>query len=145
MSRQDGRFTIHNVAPGVYTLEVDDAVSMWPQPEVDVGMRQPGLVQVFSTRKEALPYPFELAPLGKMDYFEKREGFNVRGMLMNPMVLTMVFSLFSIFIMPILAKNMDPEALKEIENAQSMLAGSRKKPESVEDKTSKKGSSPGSS
>jgi hypothetical protein len=120
---------------------VDDSVSMWAHAEVDVGMRQPGSVQVFSARKEALPYPFEIAPAGKMEYFEKREGFNVRGMLMNPMVLTMCFSLFSVFLMPILAKNMDPEALKEIEE----LAGGRKKPESVEDKTSKKAAPPSSS
>jgi len=111
------------VPPGVYTLEVIDSLSVWPQLEVDVGVRQPGRVQALSARKETLVYPLQLEPLGAANYFEKREGFNLRAMLMNPMVLTMGFSFFSIFLMPQLMKNIDPEALKEMQDAQKQLLG----------------------
>lgn len=104
-------------------LEVIDSVSVWPQLEVDVGMRLPGRVQALSSRKELLPYPLLLEPAGKANYFEKREGFNVRGLLMNPMVLTMGFSIFSVFLLPQMMKNMDPEALKEMQEAQRQLLG----------------------
>jgi hypothetical protein len=89
--------------------------------EVDVGMRQPGVVHFISPRKELMAPHVPIEPLGEVDYFEKREGFNPRSLLMNPMVLMMGFSLFSMVILPQMMKNMDPEALKEMQEAQSKL------------------------
>lgn len=123
--------------PGVYTLEVIDPASVWPQLELDVGVRQPGRVQAFSAaRKEPLPYPLLLEPALKADYFEKREGFNPRGMLMNPMVLMMGFSLFSVVLLPQLMKNIDPESLKEMQETQKeLLGGGGRSGGAVEDKS----------
>lgn len=109
--------------PGVYTLEVVDSVNLWPILEVDVGMRKPGAVLVYSPRKELLAYPIALESTGKAQYFELREGFNPRALLMNPMAIMMIFSVFSMVILPQMMKNMDPETLKEMQDTQKQLLG----------------------
>lgn len=101
-------------------LEVVDAHSSWAQLELDVGLREPGAVHAFAlaTYKEPLPYPLVLQPAGRTGYFEKREGFKVSSLLANPMMLTMGFSVISLFVLPKLIQNMDPETLKEIQETQ---------------------------
>lgn len=41
---------------------------------------------------KSLPYPLEISPLGKEEFFEVNKGFEVGGMLKNPMILMMIFS-----------------------------------------------------
>ena len=53
--------------------------------------------------------------MAKLTFFEKREGFNWSGMLMNPMVLMMGFTLLIMVVFPKMMENMDPEQLKEMQ------------------------------
>lgn len=58
---------------------------------VDVSASAPGKARALLTHsRQPLPFPLPLEPLvAKPTFFEKREGFNWSGMLMNPMVLMM--------------------------------------------------------
>ena len=61
------------------------------QVRVDVSASAPGKARaLLSHSRQPLPFPLPLEPLvAKPTFFEKREGFNWSGMLMNPMVIMM--------------------------------------------------------
>ncbi|TPX34649.1 hypothetical protein SmJEL517_g02682 [Synchytrium microbalum] len=68
----------------------------------------------WKTLGPVMPYPLVLEVKAKTDYFEKREGFNILGLLMNPMILMSVVSLLMIFVLPKVMSSIDPETLKEL-------------------------------
>ena len=69
--------------------------------------------------RQPLPFPLPLEPLvAKPTFFEKREGFNWSGMLMNPMVLMMGVTVLIMVVFPKMMSNMDPEQLKEMQQMQ---------------------------
>jgi len=122
--RQDGSFKLHDVLPGSYLLEVMDSQSVWPTVRVDVSASAPGKARaLLSHSRQPLPFPLPLEPLvAKPTFFEKREGFNWSGMLMNPMVIMMGITVLIMVVFPNMMKNMDPEQLKEMQQMQGGLA-----------------------
>ncbi|KAH6917214.1 hypothetical protein BKA70DRAFT_1251626 [Coprinopsis sp. MPI-PUGE-AT-0042] len=70
-----------------------------------------------------LPYPIKLSAKEKFSYYSPRQSFDVLSMLSNPMMLMMVAAGALAVGMPYLMKNLDPEALKELEGNQAKLAG----------------------
>ena len=114
--RQDGSFKLHAVAPGSYLLEVLDTQSVWPTVRLDVSATSGKARALLTHSRQPLPFPLPLEPiLAKLTFFEKREGFNWSGMLMNPMVLMMGFTLLIMVVFPKMMENMDPEQLKEMQ------------------------------
>merc|ERR1712032_89062 len=66
--------------------------------------------------KLPLPVPLPLEPLvANLNFFEKREGFKISSILMNPMALMMGVTLVIMLVMPKMMANMDPEQLKEMQ------------------------------
>merc|ERR1719502_1955077 len=122
--RQDGSFKLHAVAPGTYLLEVLDTQSVWPTVRLDVSATSPGKARALLTHsRQPLPFPLPLEPLvAKPTFFEKREGFQWSGMLMNPMVLMMGVTVLIMVVFPKMMQNMDPEQLKMMQNMQGGLA-----------------------
>merc|ERR1712032_1502707 len=73
--------------------------------------------------KLPLPVPLPLEPLvANLNFFEKREGFKISAILMNPMALMMGVTLIIMLVMPKMMANMDPEQLKEMQQMQGGLA-----------------------
>ena len=109
------------MAPGAYLLEVLDAQSVWPTVRLEVTATVPAKARALLTHsRQPLPFPLPLEPLvAKPAFFEKREGFQWSSLLMNPMVIMMGVTLFIMVIVPNMMKNMDPEALKEMQQMQS--------------------------
>ncbi|KAJ2914242.1 hypothetical protein MD484_g6176, partial [Candolleomyces efflorescens] len=70
-----------------------------------------------------LPYPITLSAKDQFSYFSPPESFNIVGMLTNPMAMMMVFGAVMMFSTPYLMKNLDPEALEELKEQQSKVAG----------------------
>ena len=62
-----------------------------------------------------LPYPLIVQPMGKVSYFEPRQGFSWRSFLFQPQILMMLFMLGGLFILPKMA--IDPEQLKEMQSS----------------------------
>jgi len=121
--RQDGSFKLFAVAPGSYLLEVLDSQSVWPTVRLDVSATSGKARALLTHSRQPLPFPLPLEPLvAKPTFFEKREGFNWAGMLMNPMVLMMGFTLLIMVVFPKMMENMDPEQLKEVQQMQGGFA-----------------------
>ena len=82
-------------------------------------MNAPGKARALLTHsRQPLPFPLPLEPLvAKPVFFEKREGFQWKGMLMNPMVLMMGVTFLLMFVFPKMMSSMDPEQLKEMQQA----------------------------
>lgn len=108
------------MAPGTYLLEVHDTQSVWPTVRLDVSAKSAGKARALLTHsRQPLPFPLPLEPLvAKPTFFERREGFQWRGMLMNPMVLMMGVTLLIMVAFPKMMANMDPEQLKEMQQMQ---------------------------
>ncbi|RKP08257.1 hypothetical protein THASP1DRAFT_23714 [Thamnocephalis sphaerospora] len=127
--RQDGGFIIPGVPDGDYLLEVWTANMEFPKVKLSI---ENGAVQatVSATGAEwgspgaGLPYPLTLSPLAQREFFAKREGFNIMSLFANPYMLMMGFSVIMLVVMPKMMKNMDPEALQEMQQNQADLHNS---------------------
>jgi len=122
--RQDGSFVIHSVPAGGYLLEVYDTQRTWPTVRVDVSAKAQGKLRALMTHNRLpLPFPLPLEPLvSNLSFFEKREGFKISSILMNPMAIMMGVTLLIMVAMPKMMQNMDPEQLKEMQQMQGGLA-----------------------
>jgi len=58
-------------------------------------------------QKEAVP--LALRPVSQAEYFQKRQPYNVLGLLKNPMVIMMGVTLLLVIVFPRLMANMSPE------------------------------------
>lgn len=52
----------------------------------------PFTLSTLPSADKSLPYPLDISPLGKEEFFEVNKGFEVGSMLKNPMILMMIFS-----------------------------------------------------
>lgn len=64
--------------------------------------------------KKAVKYPLVVNPNGTNQYFEVKKGISIFGLLKNPMVLFMVFSVGMMVAMPKMMEGMDPEEKAKI-------------------------------
>ena len=101
-----------------------DTQSVWPTVRLDVSATSPGKARaLLSHSRQPLPFPLPLEPLvAKPTFFEKREGFQWSSMFANPMMIMMVVTVGIMFVMPKMMANMDPEALKEMQEMQGGMA-----------------------
>ena len=99
-SRSDGSFSIFHVGPGVHQLDVHNSEYMFGQVKIQVleemlsDEEPPKCIEYAypGAAKMATKYPLELMPHAKYQYFEKKRGFSLFGLLKNPMVLLMAVS-----------------------------------------------------
>jgi hypothetical protein len=59
--------------------------------------------------KQVTKYPLVLYPYAQYQYFEKRRGFSIFGLLKSPMILMMLFSGGLMYMMPKFMESLDPE------------------------------------
>ena len=65
--------------------------------------------------KKPHPYPVELTPHLKAQYFEERESPGLHTLFANPMLLMMLFTGGLVMFMPKLMDGLDPEEKKKLE------------------------------
>ncbi|KAJ1668071.1 hypothetical protein EV178_000732 [Coemansia sp. RSA 1646] len=124
--KNDGTFTVENVQLGDSLLEVSSADYVFPKIHVRISTKEDGkasiaarYVQIGTEWSESAPilaYPLQLSAAQKYEFFTPRQGFNIVAMFSNPYMMMVGASLLAIFILPKLQANMDPEALKELQN-----------------------------
>ncbi|KAJ9063677.1 hypothetical protein DSO57_1038441 [Entomophthora muscae] len=127
--QQNGRFIIHDVPSGNFTLKVVTDRYKFPLLRADVGLDSKRKVIIHSMRLgtplEAsgpeVAYPLRISPVEQIEYFDKREGFNIMSILSNPMMLMSMVSLALVFIAPKMLSNLDEETLKEVQETQSTM------------------------
>jgi len=142
--RADGTFVIHDVASGSYVLSVQDRTFAFPSYKVDIAAddaANPIQVRPFTLGRLSadpstvplLPYPLVIKPTSRLEYYEKREGFSLWGMIQqNKMILFMVGGIVFAMGMPKLLAMIDPEALKEAQASQADLHRSMQAMQSVD-------------
>mmetsp|Transcript_23375 Transcript_23375/g.70138 ORF Transcript_23375/g.70138 Transcript_23375/m.70138 type:complete len:223 (-) Transcript_23375:41-709(-) len=120
LTRPDGRFTFHDVPPGVYLLDVLSLDYVFSQIKLNLpataGEQPRCLEYVYpGAAKKPHPYPVELTPHLKAQYFEERESPGLHTLFANPMLLMMLFTGGLVMFMPKLMDGLDPEEKKKLE------------------------------
>ncbi|KAL1935198.1 hypothetical protein VTP01DRAFT_4338 [Rhizomucor pusillus] len=124
--RADGQFEFNDIAPGSYLLEIQSADFIFPKVRVDIqaddakvrgAYTQYG--SLWDSRGFSLDYPFELRAKATANYFTTPQKFNLLGMFKNPMFLMIGFSAVMMLVLPKMMANMDPEMMKEMNQAQT--------------------------
>ncbi|ORX98970.1 hypothetical protein K493DRAFT_313391 [Basidiobolus meristosporus CBS 931.73] len=124
---KDGSFKIQNVPAGNWLLEVRDNTYLYPKLRVETGHTGAKGIKVhyylpnseWEYKGSIVPYPLKIVPFKKIDYFMVREGFSIASLFANPMMLMMGVSVVMMFLLPKMMDNIDPEALKEIQENQA--------------------------
>ncbi|KIH50739.1 hypothetical protein ANCDUO_19181 [Ancylostoma duodenale] len=107
--REDGSFTVDNVASGSYVVQVENVDFVFEPIRVDITAR--GKIRA---RKLSV---LQLSAREATRYFRKREEWRITDMLMNPMVLMLVIPLIIMLIIPKMTAN-DPQLQKEMAEMQ---------------------------
>ncbi|EKM60981.1 uncharacterized protein PHACADRAFT_180137 [Phanerochaete carnosa HHB-10118-sp] len=127
---QDGTFTIPEVPPGIYILSIISHDHVFDKLRVDV-LETDTLPEVHpyvpgtplsSSTTVTLPYPIRLSAAQRLNYYAERQGFNLLGMLNNPMMMMMLVGGGLVFAMPYIMKSLDPEALQTLEKRQAKMS-----------------------
>mmetsp|Transcript_22820 Transcript_22820/g.29590 ORF Transcript_22820/g.29590 Transcript_22820/m.29590 type:complete len:214 (+) Transcript_22820:85-726(+) len=128
-TKADGSFNFHDVIPGIYLLDILSTSHYFSQVKVNLPSNPAERIRCIEyqypgANKQPLSYPMTLTAHAPTWYFEKREQFGIHTLFKNPMMFMVVLTLGMIVIFPKMMKNMDPEALKEMqeqmENSQDM-------------------------
>lgn len=116
-----GYFVIHDVAAGNHMLELHDPIYHYNTVLLDVSAQTVGVYEPLTSRPLKLDYPVVFQATRPISYFEKREGFSLMKLVMNPMVLMMGVMGFMYFFMP--KMELDPEQLAQFKEMQKEMKG----------------------
>ncbi|KAL6777745.1 CGL149 [Auxenochlorella protothecoides x Auxenochlorella symbiontica] len=97
----DGRFAFHNVPAGKHYLEVELVGLVYSTVELTVGVA--GDVNALLSdviNRPAVPYPLVLRPIGRLEFFQKPQPFNVMAFIKTPYGIMIIFGIFSLVVMP---------------------------------------------
>jgi ER membrane protein complex subunit 7 len=128
-SRRDGNFTIHDIVPGIYLIDVHSPTHHFSQVKCQF---KPEAVEegkpVFScleylypgAPKQAVANMLVLNALATYEYFEVRRGFSIFSLFKNPMVLMMLFTAGVMYSMPKMMEGLDPEERERMQKQMEM-------------------------
>ena len=135
----DGNFTIHDIKPGVYIIDIISPIHHFSQvkclykptnkSELLTQQQQSSLPTTEDTKATKKPvfscieyhYPgatkrnidesnlLVLTALASYEYFETKRGFSLLSILKNPMVLMMILTGGIMYMLPKMMEGMDPE------------------------------------
>ena len=106
--------------PGVYLLDVLSVDYVFSQIKLNLPTAAGEPIRCLEyaypgAAKKAAPYPVELSPHLKMQYFDVREQPGLHTLFRNPMLLMMMFTCGLVVFMPKLMDGMDPEEKKKLQ------------------------------
>lgn len=129
--KEDNTFSINGLPSGSYLVEVVNPDYFYPPVRVDINskgkFRARKVNHVQPTQVNQLPYPLKMKPMGRINYFEKREQWKWTDIFMNPMILMMVMPLLLITVLPKMMN--DPETKREMEQIQQNMNVQNQVPE----------------
>ncbi|PIA19274.1 hypothetical protein COEREDRAFT_79225 [Coemansia reversa NRRL 1564] len=131
--QSDGSFVVDNLELGDSLLEISAVDYAFPKIHVRISLKEDDkgttgggrasvaarFVQTGSEWSEDTPllgYPLQIEASAKYDFFTPRQGFDIVAMFSNPYMLMVGASLVAVFLLPKLQANIDPEAMKELQN-----------------------------
>ena len=124
----DGVFKFPLIRDGSHVLQILDAEYEFHRVRLDVhgkSLRASLTQSGFNWARTSMYIgtPLEVLAIGKLDFFKKREQFNILSLLSNPMILMSGVTMILFFLLPKMTEGMDPEALKEIQKQQQESVG----------------------
>ncbi|KAJ2609932.1 hypothetical protein H4S08_003842 [Coemansia sp. RSA 1365] len=131
--QSDGSFVVDNLELGDSLLEISAVDYAFPKIHVRISLKEEDegttggrrasvaarFVQIGSEWSEDTPllgYPLQIEASAKYEFFTPRQGFDIVAMFSNPYMLMVGASLVAVFLLPKLQANIDPEAMKELQN-----------------------------
>jgi ER membrane protein complex subunit 7 len=117
-SRRDGNFTVHDVPPGIYLIDVHSPnyhfsqVKCQYKPEaIDEGKPVFSCLEYLypGSPKQVVDKLLVITAVATYEYFEVKRGFSIMSILKNPMLLMMAFTVGMLYIMPKMMENLEPE------------------------------------
>jgi ER membrane protein complex subunit 7 len=117
-SRRDGNFTVHDVPPGIYLIDVHSPnyhfsqVKCQYKPEaIDEGKPVFSCLEYLypGSPKQVVDKLLVITAVATYDYFEVKRGFSILSILKNPMVLMMAFTVGMMYMLPMMMNNLEPE------------------------------------
>ena len=122
MTRVDGSFSLDNVPPGIYTLQIMSTKFHFGKYKVEVTPNRIRAVLYPYVGSDRVPakHPLRIEPQGMRGYFEARPVVGIGYFLKNPMMLMMLFSVGMMYLMPKMMPT-DPEELKKIQEEQAEM------------------------
>ena len=124
--KSNGGFTINQVPPGSYLVEVISPNHVFEPARVDISSKS-GKIRARKanllkpTQVLHLPYPLRFKAEEQAQFFEKRESWSMLSMLKNPMILLLIAPVILMLIVPKLMKSVDPEYQKEMQDSMNIL------------------------
>eukprot|EP00559_Dactyliosolen_fragilissimus_P007788 CAMPEP_0184862580 /NCGR_PEP_ID=MMETSP0580-20130426/7027_1 /TAXON_ID=1118495 /ORGANISM="Dactyliosolen fragilissimus" /LENGTH=226 /DNA_ID=CAMNT_0027360513 /DNA_START=42 /DNA_END=722 /DNA_ORIENTATION=+ len=120
-----GKFTFHNVGPGVHLLDVHNKYFSFGQVKIQLlehSMDSPNCIEYVypGSQKQPIDYPLTLRPHAKYSYFQKRPGISFLFLLKNPMVIIMIMSVGIMYLMPKMMEGMDDEQKEQMKKQMEM-------------------------
>jgi len=113
--KRDGGFTFFEAPPGTYFLEVH--CIDWIFSTIKVEVKSNGQLKATKISDNTnVQVPLILKPERIAEYFDEYEGFNLGGIMKNPMFIMLGFTALMAFAVPKMMANLDPEALRELQN-----------------------------
>lgn len=120
--KNDGSFSLSNLSPGSYVIEVANPNYIYETARVDINskgkFRARKVNYIQSSLVQQITYPLKFKVRGPYKYFQVRETWRITDFLFNPMVLMMVLPLLLIMILPKMMNAADPEAQREMQQMQ---------------------------
>uniref|UniRef100_A0A1W7RAL0 ER membrane protein complex subunit 7 n=1 Tax=Hadrurus spadix TaxID=141984 RepID=A0A1W7RAL0_9SCOR len=120
--KADGSFSLSNLSPGSYVVEVANPNYIYEPARVDINskgkFRARKVNYVQSSLVQQIPYPLKFKIRGPYKYFQVRETWRITDFLFNPMVLMMVLPLLLIMVLPKMMNAADPETQREMQQMQ---------------------------
>lgn len=123
--RIDGSFTVNDVPPGSYVVQILSPTYRFEPVRVDITTKGKMRARIVNYIKPSevlrITYPLQMRAIGLHSYFIKRETWGWSDFLMNPMVMMMVLPLVIILLLPKVVNTNDPEMRREMEQSMNML------------------------
>jgi ER membrane protein complex subunit 7 len=138
-SRSDGNFTLYDLPPGIYLIDVLSVNHHFSQvkcqykPQVaPTGAETAMTLEPPKPVVSCLEYLYPGAPkrvldeflviyaLAEIQYFEERKGFSVMSLFQNPMLLMMGVMVVMMYMMPKLMEDMNPEERAQMKKQMNM-------------------------
>ncbi|XP_023242905.1 ER membrane protein complex subunit 7-like [Centruroides sculpturatus] len=120
--KSDGSFSLSNLSPGSYVVEVANPNYVYETARVDINskgkFRARKVNYIQSSLVQQIAYPLKFKVRGPYKYFQVRETWRITDFLFNPMVLMMVLPLLLIMILPKMMNAADPETQREMQQMQ---------------------------
>lgn len=146
--KPDGSFALLDVPPGMHLLDTFALGYTFPPLRLGISAADGTISAEYAedSAEKLSTSPLVLRPISTAEYYEPRAKMSLGSLMKNPMFLLVSATVFLAWLTPKMMENMDPEALKEMQeqmqnqpSMQDILSGKAFKDAEEQEKKARKG------